>query len=558
MLSELYIKNLAVISEAQVSIGSGFNVFTGETGAGKSILIHGINAVLGQRVTKDIVRTGADKAVISALFKEVPAEAAEKLSELGFSAEDGQLTLTREISADGGSVARVNSRSCTVNVLKEVGDALINIHGQHDSQSLLNPELHIGFLDSFGGLEALKEEYQLVFRSLQKTAGELKKLSMMEAEKAQRVAFLSDRIEDIAGADIEENEDVKIEEEYKIVKSAAELSETLMNIKALLSDEEDGAIVRLNAVSVELSSGEEVMAEFSELRERTESAQIELEDIFGEICRIEGKIDTDPRKLEKLTSRREELNRLKKLYGPELSDVLKTLDSSVEELKKLEASTDEILRLKEERQRLLEEATEKAKKLSFEREKAAKKLIERVTKELEFLDMPGVKLAVSQEKGKLTVKGMDSVEFLISANAGEPPKPIAKIASGGELSRIMLALKSVLAEQDRIPTLIFDEIDTGVSGRAAQKIGIKLAQLSRKRQVLCVTHLAQLAMMADSHMMIEKHIEDGRTKTQITVLDFEGRKRELARIIGGDNITGLTLENAEEMLLSKDKLLGAE
>lgn len=560
MLSELYIENLAVIQKATVPIENNLNIFTGETGAGKSILINGINAVLGQRVTKDIVRTGADKAIIIALFRNISSATKAKLADFGFDCDDDQLTISREISADGGSVARVNSRTCTVNVLKELGETLINIHGQHDNQILLAPERHINILDSFGGLESLLADYQSSFKILQDTARKIKNLTLDEIEKTKRIEFLTERVNEISALELEENEDISIEEEFQIAQNSDRIEKVLLFSTETLNgmDNEDNIIDRTEEMIQELSSYTDVMSDLKPLCDRLISAKIELTDIFEELSEMIGRLDLDPQRLAYLTERRDALNRIKRLYGPELSDVIRSYETAQNELNELEGSATEIEKLKEEKQKLLAEVSEKAKKLSTEREKAAKRFIAQVSEELKFLDMPNVKLEVAHEKGKLTVQGMDAIEFLISANIGEPPKPISKIASGGELSRIMLALKCVIADKDNIPTLIFDEIDTGVSGRAAQKIGIKLAQISKFRQVICVTHLAQLAIMADNHLLIEKKVADNRTVTQIQKLDFEGQKREIARIMGGDNATELMLKNAEELLKSKDKRLGTE
>lgn len=422
------------------------------------------------------------------------------------------------------------------------------------------PERHINILDSFGGLESLLADYQSSFKILQDTARKIKNLTLDEIEKTKRIEFLTERVNEISALELEENEDISIEEEFQIAQNSDRIEKVLLFSTETLNgmDNEDNIIDRTEEMIQELSSYTDVMSDLKPLCDRLISAKIELTDIFEELSEMIGRLDLDPQRLAYLTERRDALNRIKRLYGPELSDVIRSYETAQNELNELEGSATEIEKLKEEKQKLLAEVSEKAKKLSTEREKAAKRFIAQVSEELKFLDMPNVKLEVAHEKGKLTVQGMDAIEFLISANIGEPPKPISKIASGGELSRIMLALKCVIADKDNIPTLIFDEIDTGVSGRAAQKIGIKLAQISKFRQVICVTHLAQLAIMADNHLLIEKKVADNRTVTQIQKLDFEGQKREIARIMGGDNATELMLKNAEELLKSKDKRLGTE
>lgn len=556
MLSELYIENLAVIEKATIDFSDKLNVFTGETGAGKSILINGINAILGQRVTKDIVRTGTDKAVISALFTDIGDNVLQVLDELGISAEDGQLFLTREIRSDGGSVARVNSRAVNVSVLKAIGETLVTIHGQHDNQILMAPERHIEILDSYAESEALIEDYHSSFRELQSIAKKINKIKTEQSKKEFRMAELTDIVEEINTLNIHEGEDKEIEAELNISKNAVAISEALYMAKQLLSgdDDTDGAVEMTQRASKSVEGYTDIMTEISPIYDRLSSAAIEMEDISEEIGSLLDSLDIDPKRYYYLNQRSDELRRIMKKYGPELDDVLTTLENSQNELDELSGAEQSLDELNKEKERLLAEVSKKAKALSDHRKKAGERFVSQVTEELEFLNMPKVKLVVQQKTGKLTINGMDSIEFLISANLGEEPKPIAKIASGGELSRIMLALKNVIAEKDSIGTLIFDEIDTGVSGRAAQKIGIKLKQISRLRQVLCVTHLAQMAVMADNHLLIEKNIQGDRTVTTVRTLDHEQRKYEIARIMGGENITELMLENAEQYLKDADNM----
>lgn len=556
MLSELYIENLAVIEKTTIDFSDKLNVFTGETGAGKSILINGINAILGQRVTKDIVRTGTDKAVISALFTDIGDNVLQVLDELGISAEDGQLFLTREIRSDGGSVARVNSRAVNVSVLKAIGETLVTIHGQHDNQILMAPERHIEILDSYAESEALIEDYHSSFRELQSIAKKINKIKTEQSKKEFRMAELADIVEEINTLNIHEGEDKEIEAELNISKNAVAISEALYMAKQLLSgdDDTDGAVEMTQRASKSVEGYTDIMTEISPIYDRLSSAAIEMEDISEEIGSLLDSLDIDPKRYDYLNQRSDELRRIMKKYGPELDDVLTTLENSQNELDELSGAEQSLDELNKEKERLLAEVSKKAKALSDHRKKAGERFVSQVTEELEFLNMPKVKLVVQQKTGKLTINGMDSIEFLISANLGEEPKPIAKIASGGELSRIMLALKNVIAEKDSIGTLIFDEIDTGVSGRAAQKIGIKLKQISRLRQVLCVTHLAQMAVMADNHLLIEKNIQGDRTVTTVRTLDHEQRKYEIARIMGGENITELMLENAEQYLKDADNM----
>lgn len=556
MLSELYIENLAVIEKATIDFSDKLNVFTGETGAGKSILINGINAILGQRVTKDIVRTGTDKAVISALFTDIGDNVLQVLDELGISAEDGQLFLTREIRSDGGSVARVNSRAVNVSVLKAIGETLVTIHGQHDNQILMAPERHIEILDSYAESEALIEDYHSSFRELQSIAKKINKIKTEQSKKEFRMAELADIVEEINALNIHEGEDKEIEAELNISKNAVAISEALYMAKQLLSgdDDTDGAVEMTQRASKSVEGYTDIITEISPIYDRLSSAAIEMEDISEEIGSLLDSLDIDPKRYDYLNQRSDELRRIMKKYGPELDDVLTTLENSQNELDELGGAEQSLDELNKEKERLLAEVSKKAKALSDHRKKAGERFVSQVTEELEFLNMPKVKLVVQQKTGKLTINGMDSIEFLISANLGEEPKPIAKIASGGELSRIMLALKNVIAEKDSIGTLIFDEIDTGVSGIAAQKIGIKLKQISRLRQVLCVTHLAQMAVMADNHLLIEKNIQGDRTVTTVRTLDHEQRKYEIARIMGGENITELMLENAEQYLKDADNM----
>lgn len=551
MLRELHIENLAVIENATVALGPNLNVFTGETGAGKSILIGGINAVLGQRVSRDMVRSGAEKAYVSAVFDAVPEEVSALLKEAGIDPED-DLIISREISADGRSTARINSRAVSVSVIRSVGDLLINIHGQHDSQVLLDPSKHLCILDGFARDEAVLEDYRASFRELQSVAREISRLKQSEREKSRRSAYLQSVVDDIRPLGIEKGEDDAVEERFKIIDNAVELSQAVRAAVTLLSggDDSDGAGGLIDSAFSELSENEELMPKLKPLCERLGSVSIEVGDISDELSKLLDSLDIDSSEYARLSARRDDLNRIKRRYGPTLDDVIKLYEDSAAELEMLEGSEAELEELSKKRDSLLASVSKKAEALSAIRKEAAERFRREVEGELKFLNMPDVKIETLFERGKLTSSGMDGVEFLISANRGEEPKPMAKIASGGELSRIMLALKCVLADRDGIPTLIFDEIDSGVSGRAAQKIGIKLREISRGRQVICVTHLAQIAIAGDDHILIEKHSEGDRTSTEIKRLDFEGRKLEIARILGGDNITETVLRDAEEQLLS--------
>lgn len=547
MLKEIYIKNLAVIKEAVIPLSDKLNIFTGETGAGKSILINGINAVMGNRCSKDLVRTGCDKAVITALFTELEPDILSKLDELGISHENNEITLTREINSDGRSTARINSRTSSAAVLKEIGNLLINIHGQHDNQILMDSERHIKILDSFGGISELLEDYQKSFRKLQTCARKLGELKRLEHSKAEKLRYLNTVIEEIGSLELSEDEEISLEKEYNIAGNAENIIKSLRHAVHFLNG--DGFAVELveNAEKeLEEYSGNK---EISQLFERLSAVEIELSDISSELVSLCDKTELDSQRLEYLRQRLGEINRLKKKYLCDFSGLIKLYNDSLAEYNMLESSSDTLQKLIQEKETLLHETTEKAKRISESREKSAEIFIEKVTAELEFLNMPDVSLKIRHEKGKLTLNGMDTMEILISANRGEEPKPISKIASGGELSRIMLALKSILAVRDSIPTMIFDEIDTGVSGRTAQKIGIKLREIGKVRQVICVTHLSQIAVMADNHLLIEKNTIGDRTETNMYQLDFQGRVSEIARIMGGENPSSLMLETAESEIL---------
>lgn len=550
MLSQLYIENLAVIEKANIDFTGDLNVFTGETGAGKSILINGINAILGQRMTKDIVRTGTDKAVISAVFTNVPKDCEMLLSQSGLTAEEGQLFLEREIRSDGGSIARINNRPVNISLLKQVGDMLVNIHGQHDNQILLSPDRHIDILDSYAESDAMLADYQDSFHSLQKIAKQINALKTDANQKQFRISQLYEIVSEIENLNIKDGEDEQIKAELAVSKNAVALSEAIYSANAVIAGTDDsrGVVENVSAANAFIEQYSDLMPELSALCERLESARIEVQDISQELDSILGKLNVDPKRFDWLNQRSEELRRICKKYGPTLDDVLNTLANSKQELQTLENSEQDLSKLEEQKTQILTEVSKKALALSDHRKKAAERFVKQVTDELEFLNMPNVKIVVESVQGKLTLKGMDTIEFLISANVGEQPRPLARIASGGELSRIMLALKNVIAEKDAIGTLIFDEIDTGVSGRAAQKIGLKLKSIAKFRQVLCVTHLAQIAVMADNHILIEKNVVGERTVTTVRPLSQEDRKHEIARIMGGDSITPLLLENAQQLI----------
>ena len=543
MLKEIYIQNLAVIKEAIIPLENRLNIFTGETGAGKSILINGINAVLGQRCTKDIVRTGCEKAVITALFNELSDEMCDKLEELGISCDDREITITREISADGGSVSRINNRTAPVSLLKEIGAMLINIHGQHDNQILLDSEKHMGILDAFGGDDTILNDYRVLFRDLQQTARRLGELKKLEQENVERRRILNEVIDDIGELELSEGEDDELEKEYETAKNSQNTIIAIKNtINAITGD--GAANDMIVSSETELAPYTENSSDLNTIYERLAAAEIELADIASDLETLADKVELDGQRLEYLGTRLNNINKMKRKYAVDCDGLIKLYEDACRDIIQLESSGEDIKELIIKRDDLLRKVTEQAKMLYDYRESLAERFTKQVTAELEFLNMEGVVIKVRHDKGKLTVNGMDSVEFLISANKGEEPRPISKIASGGELSRIMLALKSVIADKDSIPTMIFDDIDTGVSGKAAQKIGIKLREIGKVRQVICVTHLSQIAVMADNHLLIEKHIVDDRTETHVMQLGMDGRVSEIARIMGGDDPSALMLDNA--------------
>lgn len=548
MLRELTIENLAVIEKAQAHFGGSFNVFTGETGAGKSVLIGGINAILGQRTTKDIVRTGTSRASVTALFDDIPKAAAAKLEELGFDASDGELLLSREISADGKSTARINGRTATAAMLREIGCLLVDVHGQHENRILMSNDAQREILDNYGGLGEELNAYKTKFRAFSALSRRLKELKAQNETRSLRIEHLTAVVEELEALNLEKGDGDRLEMQLERCRSAAKIRQGLFGAYGCLDAEDSPAALDMlrNALSLlrGISAAEPAAQELSL---RMEELIPEAEDIAAEIASLMNREDNEGRE-EALSDKVSALKSARRRYGMEADELVDYLDKCRAELQDLDGADDEIEELTAQRHTLAEEVKAAAENISRKRREAAEKLSEEICAELKFLDMPNVRIIISVTHEKITLNGMDMVEMLISANAGEEPKPLGKIASGGELSRVMLAIKSVLAECDDIPTLIFDEVDAGISGRAAQKVGVKLQQTARRRQVLCITHLAQIAARADCHLLIEKQTEDGRTYTHIEQLDFDGRKRELARIIDGSGESGSSLKAAEEML----------
>lgn len=557
MLKELSIENLAVIRSAVIPLEHGFNAFTGETGAGKSILIHGIQAVLGQRTNKDLVRTGCKKASITAVFAPVSEETRAVLSEYGFASDDDELFLTREISADGGSTGRVNGKPAPAALLRALGDTLVNIHGQHDNQILLRPERHLDVLDRYGGDCALRDAYTAEFQALQTCARKLSAMQKAEQEKVARLKQLRAVIEELGELDPQPQEDTLLDEQFQAATRAEESAGIAEGISQMLVSSDENLSDVLSEACAQLDRLAQTEPDAAPLAERLRALNIELRDIADEVSAYTGGA-MSPAEFAKLSDRRNAVNSAALRYHTDADGLRQIYADAVTEVSAIENDADALRQLTAERRERLHKVTELAKELSAHRAKLAEDFSRRVGEELSFLNMPRVQLSVAMTQGKLTPLGMDKAEFLISANPGEPPKPIAQIASGGELSRMMLALKSVLAERDSIPTLIFDEIDTGVSGNAALKIGKKLRQLSQHHQVICVTHLAQLATQANHHLLIEKHSTDTETSTDVTVLNREQRIHEIARIMGGAEESELLLQTAAEALAAGGDMPSAD
>ena len=551
MLSELCIDNIAIIEEASIRFDKGLNIFTGETGAGKSILIDAINAVLGERTSRDLIRTGASKANVTALFTDISEVARTKLIELGYEPEqDGSLLISREVTTDGRANCRIYSKPATVSMLRELGEHLIDIHGQHDSRSLLDADKHTRFIDAFGGLAPLLREYTDCYITLQEIEKRLHSISTDESEKARRIDLLTYQINEIEEAALESGEEEALISERKRINNATRILEALSTAYESLSgaDGAEGATGLIGEAGRVLTEIAPVCEEVADTAQRIQEISMELSEFTHDIGLILDEFEYDPRNLDKIEHRLDLIYRLKKKYGASVDEILGYLETIRTELEEIELSDELLQRLTAQRAHRLAEAQQAADSLSARRDEASAEFARRVKEELRFLDMPNVEFTISNEKGALRENGINNIQLNISTNPGEPPKPIAKIASGGELSRIMLAIKTVLAGIDDVNTMIFDEIDTGVSGRAAQKIGLKLKEIACGRQVICVTHLAQIAALGDHHMLIEKKVQGGKTFTEVTALDREARKAEIARIMGGDVITELTLSGADELL----------
>ena len=553
MLSLLHIENIAVIESADISFDRGFNVLTGETGAGKSIVIDAIGTVIGERTSRDLIRTGAKSALVQAVFVDIPE--LDWFSQYGISPdENGELLIQRELHPDGKNSCRVNGRMVTVSQLRQLGTQLLNIHGQHDGQLLLDPARHLGYLDSFGGTEELLAEYRTCYDQVAALRKEISALQMDETEKARRIDTLNYQIRELEQADLRSGEEEELLERRNLLRSAEKLSDAIQTIhRSLLGTEEmDGAATLLSDAERASRSTARYTDRLTELTDTLNQLTIEAEDASETVQELEEELDFAPDELDRVEERLDILHRMKKKYGSTVDEMIDYLDRCRSELDAIECSSDNLNRLEKKLDSALAQAKEKASVLSSARKEQAKLLESRIQTELLQLDMPRVQFRVQfdPKPGPLGMDetGMDEVQFLMSANMGEALKPIQKIASGGELARIMLALKNVLAENELVSTMVFDEVDTGVSGRAAQKVAQKMASVARHKQVLCVTHLPQIAAMADTHFSVEKGESGGRTYTVVTKLDQKQRSEELARLTGGTKVTESMLRSAEELL----------
>ena len=549
MLAQLFIRNIAVIEKASIDLEKGFTVLTGETGAGKSIIIDAIHAVLGERTSKELVRTGTDSASVSALFTGLDEDTLSLLDQLSLPREeDGSLLIQRDIRLEGRSTCKINGAPATVSMLKQLGPRLVTIHGQHESYELLSPEVHMEYLDSFAGLESLLAEYQAAYRTLRETQRQLEALQTDEGEKARLSDLLHYQIDEIEAANVRVGEREELEAQRELIRNSEKIASALELLRGLLSgdEESEGLLAGISQAAAQAGRVAAYLPELAEASQKLQEAGYLLEDVDAILHGTA--VDFDPALQESIEERLDLLYKLGLKYGGSEEKILEYLEDCRIRLHQIEFSNEERERLEAQYETKKAAAIALAKELSEQRKAASKQFISQVKGELAFLNMPGIAFETEIQRVPLYHMGCDKLQFLVSANKGEPPKPMSKIASGGELSRIMLAIKTVLSGKDKVDTLIFDEVDTGISGAASNKVGQKLKQVSQNRQVLCITHLAQIAALADHHFLISKHVEGERTYTQVQGLDFEGRKREVARIIGGDQVTDLQLEMAGEML----------
>lgn len=554
MLTNLYIENIAVIEKTNIDFTKGLNILTGETGAGKSIVIDSINAVLGKRSSRGLIRSGADAAFVSASFEDVSELVQRKLASMGFCAEDGTLILSRELSVSGKNTCRINSRPATVSALKDIGEYLVNIHGQNDNLELMNPSLHIVYIDALAEIGEKLSSYRRLYRELRAVEEELSAADMDEAERLSKIDLLSFQIAELEEADISVGEYDALTTEKTALQNREKIAKELMLSRIALDGDEDndGALRMIDDAASSVQYAARWLPDLESTSDRMASALYELQELSRELEQAMDDIDSDPGRLEEIEERLDLLYRLRRKYGDSEEEMLAYLDNSKEELKQLTDYAYNREMLINRREELYQKAYNSAKEISAIRTTVSERFRADVEREMAFLEMPNVRLEISREEVPLNTRGIDKLEFLISTNPGEEPKPVSKIASGGELSRMMLAIKTVLSKADFVETLIFDEIDTGISGSAAGRVGKKLKQLSADCQVLCVTHQAQIAAFADNHLFISKSVHDNRTFTHVDALDEDGRVHELARIVGGEEVTDSALNHARELLRSSN------
>ncbi len=549
MLSTLYIENIAVIEKTEVEFSSGLNVLTGETGAGKSIIIDSIHAIMGQRTSRDIVRTGEKQAFVSARFENIGNNAAQKLDELGFASDDDELVLQRTLNSSGKSSCRINGKPATASMLRELSPFLINIHGQHESYELFSPDTHVDYIDSFGGCENALNSYREKYTRFKILKKKLDEANRDEGERLREIDLLSFQANELSEAAVEKGEEAGLEAERTSLVNFERIFSLLNEARVyLLGNDSDGGAEAVDMAAGAMRSAAEFDSEYAGISDNLTDIYYNLKDCAEQISDAIDGLESDPERLEEIEERLDLLNRLSRKYNTPCDELPKLADEIQSRLDALINYDKNRGELESDCAKAKEEMLKAAEELGQMRRAAAKTFAEKVKTEMSFLDMPNVELVPSFEKVEPWAKGTDKVELLISANPGEAPKPVAKIASGGELSRMMLAIKTVLAENDTVGTLIFDEIDTGISGSAAEKVGLKLKEAAKTSQVLCVTHQAQIAALADSHYLIKKSFEQGRTYTEVLELDRGGRISELARIIGGVNVTEAALSHAESML----------
>ena len=548
MISTLYIENIAVIEKCSIDFNPGLNVLTGETGAGKSIIIDAINAIMGQRTSKDIIRTGAASAFVSICFENINGVIKQKLADLGFDDGEDTLILQRTLSAAGKNTCKINGRPANLSMLRELSVNLINIHGQHESYELFSPETHIDYIDSYGGCSPLLEDYKAKFSEYKILKKKLDEANSDESERLREIDLLSFQTSELFDADVQPGEEGELDSERSSLMNFEKIFALLNKAKSALSGEDSGGVEAVDIASSALRNASDYNPEYEEISSNLTDIYYNLQDCSETISDLIDNLDSDPQRLEEIEERLDLINRLCRKYNcqsDELPGLADEMQARLDELINYDKNRDELITACENARLAAQSAAEK---LSEKRKTAAEDFARKVKEEMQFLNMPNVELVPMFETVELSPKGIDKMELLISANPGEKPRPVAKIASGGELSRMMLAIKTVLASTDTVDTLIFDEVDTGISGSAAEKVGLKLLEVSSSRQVLCVTHQAQIAALADSHYLIEKQFENDRTYTDVTLLDHIGRVNELARIIGGVNITQAALTHAEDML----------